>query len=205
MAHFLAHAAQCPARGHGGVSVYDAVCTYRAHRRTPAPSGWHADSTSATRVTQSAGAWLTTARRLSLYAYSRYPQPQRCALSVELGTWRPAGPGEPEISHCFCEARDKRVVCRWQDAGLQPESVVRAGCHHRFLGALRPPRCPDLWQEVDSACTRKDHHRMRLHVCVMKPHAGQAFDTVWVSTFGHELGAFLHPAHLVEPATHRCR
>src|SRR5215813_4602805 len=109
MAHVLAHAARRPVPGHGGGSVDDAGSTCRAPRQTPAQSGWHADRMSVTRVTPSAGDWLTTARQLSLYAYSRYPQPQRCAFSVELGMWRPAGAGEPARSHGVCETRDTSV------------------------------------------------------------------------------------------------
>jgi hypothetical protein len=80
---------------------------------------------------------------------------------------------------------------------------VRARRHHLFLGALRHPRCPDLWQEVDIEFIRQAHHLMSLSVCVLKPNAGQAFHPVWVIILGRELGAFPHPAHLVEPATHR--
>ena len=47
---------------------------------------------------------------------------------------------------------------------------------------------------------RTDHHLMRLQVFVMKPNTGQTFDPLWVIIFGHELGAFPHPADLVEPA-----
>src|SRR5262249_50221252 len=60
----------------GGVSVDDSVCTCRAHRRTPAQWGWHADSTSVTRVTQTASDWRPTARRLWLYEYNSLTLPK---------------------------------------------------------------------------------------------------------------------------------
>ena len=57
-------------------------------------------------------------------------------------------------------------------------------------------------QEMNVECIRKDHHLMRLQVFVLKPNPGQTFEPVWVVIFGHELGAFPHPAALVEPAAH---
>src|SRR5262245_57956145 len=103
MGHFLARAARRPAPSRADVSAYGSVYTYRAHRRTPAQSGWHVDNTLATRESQSADAWLTTARRLSLYEYSNYPRPHRYAKSVEPGTWCPARSRDPETARCFSE------------------------------------------------------------------------------------------------------
>jgi len=44
---------------------------------------------------------------------------------------------------------------------------------------------------------------MRLHGVVMQPNARSPLDPVWVIIFGHELGPFPYPVHLVEPTAHR--
>ena len=80
--------------------------------------------------------------------------------------------------------------------------LVLAWRHDLVLRALRHPRCSDLWQEVNIELIRKHHDFMRLQVFVMKPNARQTLAPVWVIIFGHQLGPFPHPAHLVEPAAH---
>jgi hypothetical protein len=51
----------------------------------------------------------------------------------------------------------------------------------------------------------KDHHLMGLQIFVVQPNAGQTLNPVRVIIFGYQLGAFPHPAHLVEPAAYGFR
>jgi hypothetical protein len=58
-------------------------------------------------------------------------------------------------------------------------------CQDLSLRALRHPSRSHLGQEVDIEFSRKDHYLMRLHVFVLKPNPGQAFNPVRaVSTRG---------------------
>ena len=77
--------------------------------------------------------------------------------------------------------------------------------HDLGLRALQHPRRSDLGQEVHIEFIRKDHHLMRLQVCVMEPNTSQTGDPVRVVIFGHELGPFPHPTYLMEPAAYRFR
>jgi hypothetical protein len=96
-----------PHRGAGAVS--GAVDPWRAHRRLPAPSGWHAASPAAPRVPHNAEAWLPPARRLALADDRRDPRPQRGATAVEPGTWRPAASREPAPRRWVEEDRGQRA------------------------------------------------------------------------------------------------
>jgi len=83
--------------------------------------------------------------------------------------------------------------------------LVRAGRPDLFLCPLRPPGCPNLWQEVNIEFIGKDHDFMRLPMFMMKPNAGQPLDTLRVVIFGRQFGPFPYPAHLVEPAAYGFR
>ena len=206
MVHWLACAARRPAPNRGDVSVYGSVCTCRAHRRTPAQSGWPADSTSATRATQNVDDWLTIARRFSLDEYSSYLRPYICAKSVEPDMSRPAGLRVPGTTHCFSEDRGHRATCPWRRQ--RPSEIVLLILpwrHHFGLRTLGHPRCADLRQEVDIELIRKHHHLMCVEVFVLKPNPSHAFDPVRVVIFGHQLGSIPAPADLMEPAPHGFR
>src|SRR6185295_14602376 len=83
--------------------------------------------------------------------------------------------------------------------------LVLAWGHHLFLRPLWHPGRSNLRQQVDIEFIRKDHPLMRLQMFALKPNARQTLDPVWVVIFGHQLGPFPHPAHLVEPAAHGFR
>src|SRR5262245_56244736 len=79
---------------------------------------------------------------------------------------------------------------------------VRTGRHELVLRALPHPRCPNLRQEVASACIRKHHDGMGWQVIGRTPNTGSPLDPVWLIIFGYQLRPFPHPAALMEPAAH---
>ena len=79
---------------------------------------------------------------------------------------------------------------------------IGARGHELCLRALEHPGCTALGQEMTIEFIRKHQDCMRLHVVRHKPNTGAPLDPVWLSIFGHELGAFPDPADLMEPAAH---
>src|SRR5262245_50391495 len=76
--------------------------------------------------------------------------------------------------------------------------------HELFLRAWWHPRCPNLWQEVDSEFIRKHHEFMGLQVIVRTPNTGSPLEPVWIIIFGYQLRPFPHPADRMEPAADGC-
>src|SRR6266581_4207636 len=74
--------------------------------------------------------------------------------------------------------------------------------HDFLLAALGHPRGTDLGQQMNIEFISKDHHLMRLQLLSMPPNPGQALDPLGVVVFGHQLGPFPHPAHVMEPASY---
>jgi hypothetical protein len=126
MARWRADATRHPAPHRVNVAVCGSGYMCRAHRQTPVQSDGPADSTSATRATSNGGDVPTMARRLSLYAYRRYPRRHTDASPQTPGTWCPAASRGPETIPCFCEDRGKRGGCRSPAAVPQPERASRA-------------------------------------------------------------------------------
>jgi hypothetical protein len=83
--------------------------------------------------------------------------------------------------------------------------LVLAWGHPLFLRALWHPGRSNLRQQGEIACLRKDHHRMWRPLFALKPKTRQMRAPVRVVIFGHPLGPFPHPAHLVEPAAYGFR
>jgi len=74
--------------------------------------------------------------------------------------------------------------------------------HDFLLAALGYPCGPNLGQQVDIECIRKDHHLMCLPRLRMQANPGQALGPFRIVIFGDQLGAFPHPTQLMEPAAH---
>jgi hypothetical protein len=82
---------------------------------------------------------------------------------------------------------------------------ILAWRHDFLLLAFRHPGRPDFGEEMDIKLIGKDHNLMRLQVLSMKANASQALDALRVVVFSHQLGAFPHPTHLMEPTPNRPR
>jgi len=74
--------------------------------------------------------------------------------------------------------------------------------HDFLLAPLGHPRGTDLGQQMDIEFISKDYHLMRWQLLSMPPNPGQALDPLCVVIFGHQLGPFSHPAHVMEPASY---
>src|ERR671933_379125 len=66
-----------PAPSRADVAVGGSVCLSHGHRRTPAPSGWHAASRSGTRALQNGGGVPTTRRVTAGAGYAGSSQGRR--------------------------------------------------------------------------------------------------------------------------------
>src|SRR2546425_9644449 len=74
--------------------------------------------------------------------------------------------------------------------------------HHFFLAPLRHPGGTNLRQQMESEFISKDHPLMRWQALGMPPNPGQALDPLRVVIFGHQVGPFPHPAHVMEPSSY---
>jgi len=71
--------------------------------------------------------------------------------------------------------------------------------HDFLLAPLGHPRGPNLGPQMDIECSGQDHPLMRVQALGMPPTLGQALDPLRIVIFGHQLGPFPHPAHVMEP------
>ena len=77
-----------------------------------------------------------------------------------LGTCGPAGPGVPEISHCFYEGRDNTALYQSPDSAPASSVFVGARRHDLVLRALRASRLRRPSAGVDIEFIRRHHDFM---------------------------------------------